>query len=110
MFYAQLLCAQIPKAQKDTDDLTDIFALLRSLRVKSFEINVDEIDYRKWWKARNSRGHVGHVPHTIVEVVEEGQEVVSRPPHAGPPRHMKTSLPQQQVSISSMFYEQLLRQ
>jgi len=24
-------------------------------------------DSRKWWKARNWRGHVAHVPHTIVQ-------------------------------------------
>lgn len=23
-------------------------------------------DSRKWWKARNWRGHIAHVPHTIV--------------------------------------------
>jgi hypothetical protein len=51
-------------------------------------------DSRKWWKARNSRGHVGHVPHTIVALVDE--EPVTRPP-IGPPRsqkHQPNSLPQ----------------
>jgi hypothetical protein len=51
-------------------------------------------DSRKWWKARNSRGHVGHVPHTIVSLCEN--EFVPRPTFAGP-RHQKNqpnSLPQ----------------
>jgi hypothetical protein len=34
-FYKQLLCVQIPKAQKDTDDLIVFFALLGSVRVKA---------------------------------------------------------------------------
>jgi len=34
-FYANLLNAKVPKAQKDTDDLTVIFALLGSARVKA---------------------------------------------------------------------------
>lgn len=51
-------------------------------------------DSRKWWKARNSRGHIGHVPHTIVSLYEGDQRVVSRPP-VGPPRQNKqTALPQ----------------
>jgi len=35
MFYGQLLCAQIPKVQKDTDGLTVIFGLLGSGGVKA---------------------------------------------------------------------------
>jgi len=34
-FYSQLLSAQIPKAQKDTDDLTVILVLLKYMRLKA---------------------------------------------------------------------------
>jgi len=43
-FYEQLLHAQIPKAQKDTDDLTVFFALLGSAGVKTSCKHVGEID------------------------------------------------------------------
>ncbi len=35
LFYVQLLRAQIPKASKDTDDLTVFFMLLGSMSVKA---------------------------------------------------------------------------
>jgi len=43
-FFEQLLHVQIPKAQKDTDDLTVLFALLESLFVKAAHKHVVEID------------------------------------------------------------------
>jgi len=43
-FYEQLSCPQIPKAQKDTDDLTVFFTLLGSASVKSACKHVGEID------------------------------------------------------------------
>jgi len=43
MFYEQLLCAHIPKAQKKTVKLSVLFALLGSACAKSAH-NVDEID------------------------------------------------------------------
>jgi hypothetical protein len=39
-----ILRAQIPKAQKDTETVTDIFTLLRSLRLKFSREDVGEID------------------------------------------------------------------
>ena len=41
--YVQLLCLQIPKAQKDSQ-LKQLFALLGSARVKAARKHVDEID------------------------------------------------------------------
>ncbi len=43
MFYDQLLRPKIPKAQKDTDDLTVFFALLGSACVKAVRRYVGEI-------------------------------------------------------------------
>src|SRR5438552_1239873 len=37
-----------------------------TLSVSSGEILEVLDDSRKWWKARNWKGHVAHVPHTIV--------------------------------------------
>ena len=42
-FYKQLLRAQIPKAQKDSQ-VKQLFALLGSARVKAVPKNIDEID------------------------------------------------------------------
>jgi len=44
IFYTKLFCRQIPKAQKDTDDLTVFFALLGSGHVKAAGKHDDEID------------------------------------------------------------------
>jgi len=47
MLYQQLLRAQIPKAQKDPDDLTiNFYALLGSACVKASSKNVGEIEER----------------------------------------------------------------
>jgi len=45
--YEQLLHPQIPKAQKDTNDLTIFFALLGSSLIKAACKRVDEITYRQ---------------------------------------------------------------
>jgi len=42
--YKQLLLVQIPKAQKDTDELTVFFALLGSVHLKALSKHVVEID------------------------------------------------------------------
>jgi len=42
----QLLLMQIPKAQKDIDDLTD-FTILGSAHLKAASKHVGEIDH--WW-------------------------------------------------------------
>jgi len=44
MFYEQDLCMQIPKAQKDTDNLTVFFVLLGSAHVKAARKHVGEIN------------------------------------------------------------------
>ena len=44
MFYMQLLCTQISKAQRNTANLTVFFALLGSVRVQNSHKHVDEID------------------------------------------------------------------
>jgi len=44
IFYVQHLRAQIPKVQKDTEDLTVFFALLGSAHVIAVCKNVDEIN------------------------------------------------------------------
>jgi hypothetical protein len=46
-FYVQLLLTQIPKAQKDTDDLTVFFYAFRIYERKSCMQNIGEIDPRK---------------------------------------------------------------
>jgi len=43
-FYEQLLCVQIPNAQKDTDDLTPILHSLGSKSVNAARYHVGEID------------------------------------------------------------------
>jgi hypothetical protein len=43
MFYEQLLWAQIPKAQNNTDDLTVFFAQLGSVRIKALSKHVGKI-------------------------------------------------------------------
>jgi len=43
MFYEQLLHAQVPKEQKDTDDMNVYFALLGSLRIKAVHKHVGEL-------------------------------------------------------------------
>jgi hypothetical protein len=48
MFYKQLLHSKIPKAQKDTDDLTiHLFAVLESSHIKTFRKHIGEIDPMK---------------------------------------------------------------
>jgi hypothetical protein len=44
--YEQLLCAKIPKVQKDIDELTVFFKLLGSGLIKSGHKHVGEIDFR----------------------------------------------------------------
>ncbi|KAI1292639.1 Epidermal growth factor receptor kinase substrate 8 [Halotydeus destructor] len=70
---AKIVRVLFPRAANNDKELTVI-------RGEILEV-ID--DTRKWWKARNWRGHIAHVPHTIVQEISPSGGRDSRGSHGG---------------------------